>query len=42
MTRLLRDDIAAGKKNGLKLIQQFGAGLEGVQSEEISMPLDLK
>ena len=39
MTRLLRDDIAAGKKNGLKLIQQFGAGLEGLQSEEISRML---
>ena len=33
MTRLSRQDIEAGKQRGLKLIQQFGAGLEGVDSE---------
>jgi lactate dehydrogenase-like 2-hydroxyacid dehydrogenase len=42
MTRLSRDAIAAGKRNGLKLIQQFGAGLEGVDREaaaELGIPV---
>lgn len=33
MTRLSRAEIVAGKKSGLQLIQQFGAGLEGVDRE---------
>lgn len=36
MTLISREDIVAGKQGGLKLIQQFGAGLEGVDREAAS------
>lgn len=42
MTKLSRADIMVGKRNGLRLIQQFGAGLEGVDlaaAAELDVPV---